>query len=347
MLTSIISHFNSISKALVFIPPSLKNSVTALGGSLGLEYGATAYIIGLYLTYPLGIIFNNVPLGNSRHLFSFVFGILILQLVVGVQFAHLLFCSSTSYILLKLLPTNTAKVAVPLFSLLYTVVGHLFNQYTDYMSYNLDYTACQMVLTIKLYSLAFNLSDGKKIADCKKANCEPPRATQKCAKFALEKMPTFIEYFGYVFCFSNILAGPAFEFASYKDAVNMTFVNRSSSKKSLPSRVGPVLQPLLTSLYCMTFYVILKDKFPILSPTDPQTALPVFLAMSTTPWVNRFAYQIFALFVNRHKYYTAWKSAEGATNIWYGGFEGYDEKSGEEKGWERSNNADILLCELR
>lgn len=55
---------------------------------------------------------------------------------------------------------------------------------------------------------------------------------------------------------------------------------------------------------------------------------------------------------NRFKYYFAWKSAEGACNTWYAGFEGWtksDEKDAEkkdvEKGWMNSCNVDLFLCE--
>ena len=105
--------------------------------------------------------------------------------------------------------------------------------------------------------------------------------------------------------------------------------------KPPPSRLVSVLKPLLISVYSMVFFFAMVPHFPILDPDDPQHNLPVFLAQVTAgiPWVGRLTYQTIALFVNRHKYFLCWKSAEGATNVWYGGFEGYDDK-GEEKGWE-------------
>jgi len=44
------------------------------------------------------------------------------------------------------------------------------------------------------------------------------------------------------------------------------------------------------------------------------------------------------------KYYFAWKNAEGASNIWFAGFEGFDE-DGNPKGWENSNNVDMFEFE--
>jgi len=53
-------------------------------------------------------------------------------------------------------------------------------------------------------------------------------------------------------------------------------------------------------------------------------------------------YIVVALFCNRHKYALAWKAAQGSTNVWFGGFEGYDEKTGEEKGWENRCASELM-----
>ena len=43
--------------------------------------------------------------------------------------------------------------------------------------------------------------------------------------------------------------------------------------------------------------------------------------------LKRWAYLFVALGFNRSKYYFAWKNAEGACNIWYAGFLGFDDKN--------------------
>ena len=93
-----------------------------------------------------------------------------------------------------------------------------------------------------------------------------------------------------------------------------------------------------------------------MDPVDPQKNAPVFVAVTSAysihsgcPWWKRYAYSWVALCMHRFKYYFAWKNAEGANNIWYAGFEGFDDK-GEPKGkgdnWENANNMDILGFEL-
>jgi hypothetical protein len=99
-------------------------------------------------------------------------------------------------------------------------------------------------------------------------------------------------------------------------------------------------------LLCLGIFVVGNGKFPLLDPTDPQHAIPVLIseAMLAKPMVERYAYSWLALFFIRFKYYFAWMNAEGANNIWYAGFEGFD-NNGKPKGWEVSNNIDVIQFE--
>ena len=103
----------------------------------------------------------------------------------------------------------------------------------------------------------------------------------------------------------------------------------------------------------MGIFVVGTGKFPIMDPTDPQKNAPTFVNESSPwsvhsgrPWHERYMYNWIALFMIRFKYYFAWKNAEGSNNIWYAGFEGFDE-NGEPIGWENANNIDIFQFEVR
>lgn len=39
-------------------------------------------------------------------------------------------------------------------------ISHIYRQYEDYLGWTLDYTGPQMILTLKLTSIAYNLKDG-------------------------------------------------------------------------------------------------------------------------------------------------------------------------------------------
>jgi len=196
---------------------------------------------------------------------------------------------------------------------------------------------------MKLYSLAYNLYDGERLA-----NGTEDRAAKKCSNVAVKEVPGIIEYLGYTFNFSTVLAGPAFEYKIYKDACDGTNLYDKDGKPlgKIPSNVMPSLKPFVVSLICLGLFVVGNGMFPLLDPTDPQNNLPVVITPEflEKPWVNRYMYSWVALFFIRMKYYFAWKNAEGACNLYYCGFEGFDEK-GNVKGWEYCNNIDIISFE--
>jgi len=325
-------------QTVVLVPAFVHGQVEALCEASGFDKETLSYLLGMLLCYPLGLIMLMLPSGKVKHAFSFILGVFLLQFTIGKQWVHHLLTSLVVYVMLLLLPPKVSKTAVPVFTMLYMTLGHLHRQYINYLGWDLDFTGTQMVLTMKLYSLAYNIYDGHLIAAGKQ-----DRAAKKCADLSLTAVPGIIEYLGYAFNFSTILAGPAFEYKIYADACDG--INLIGGTKK-PSNIWPTLKPFLTSIVCLGMFSVGNGMYPLLDPDDPQGNSPVVITdeFLAKPWLHRYLYTWVALFFIRQKYYFAWKNAEGACNIWYGGFEGYDEK-GQEKGWENSNNVDAIAFE--
>jgi len=337
-ITHIYSYGPLAEQTVVLVPSFVDAQVGSLSEAIGFDKETLSYTLGMFLCYPLGLIMLMLPYGKMKHVFSFILGAFLLQFTIGTQWIHHLISSLVVYVMLLILPPKFNKLAIPIFSMLYMTGGHLHRQYINYLGWDLDFTGTQMVLTMKLYSLAYNIYDGHLIAAGK-----PDRAAKKCAALSLEKVPGIIEYLGYTFNFSTILAGPGFEYKIYAAACDGTNLIGGTQK---PSNVWATLKPFLSSIICMGMFVVGNGMFPLLDPTDPQKGTPAILTEEflAKPWMYRYAYTWVALFFIRQKYYFAWKNAEGACNVWYAGFEGYDE-NGKEKGWENSNNVDAIAFE--
>ena len=322
------------------VPGFVREQVLSLSEAIGFDVETLNYVLGLFLCYPLAMIMNMIPYGSMRHVFSFLLGAFLLQFTLGVQWIHQLITSLVAYALFLIFPRKTTSVLVPAFAMLYLVMGHLHRQYINYLGYDLDFTGAQMVITQKLYMIAYNLYDGELLAKGK-AN----KAAEKCAPFALNKLPSLIEFLGYTFCFSNVLSGPTVEFSVYDDVCrgSVIFDKNGKPKGKVPSNVMPTIRPLVMSLVCMGLFVTLGGMFPINDPVDPQGATPVILTEDflAKPWIQRYFYMWMGLLAVRQKYYFAWKNAEGANNLWYAGFEGFDDK-GNPKGWDNCNNVNII-----
>ena len=321
------------------VPSFVTDQVATLSESIGFEQETLSYALGLFLCYPLGIIMAMLPYGAIRHAFSFLLGAFLLQFTIGKQWIHHMVTVVISYLMLLILPRRISKSVIPWFLMTYLTLGHLHRQYINYLGYDLDFTGSHMVLVMKLYSLGYNLYDGEQLAHGNKA-------AKKYEDVAITELPSFIEFLGYTFNFSSILAGPAFEFKIYKDACDGTHLYDANGKPKgkIPSRVLPTMKPFITSLICLGLFVVGTSIIPLLDVNDPQRSLPPIVTgdFMKNHWVYRFSYSCLAVFFTRQKYYFAWKNAEGACNIYYVGFQGFNDKDGTVKGWDHSCNMDII-----
>lgn len=330
-------------KTLILVPDVLRSQMVVVAELVGMDVETVSYVLGMFVCYPLGLIMLQIPYGMPRHLFSFLLGAFLLQFTLGVQWIHQLISSLIAYAMILLLPRKTLKLALPVFAMAYMCAGHLHRQYINYLGWDLDFTGTQMVLTQKLYMIGFNLYDGELLA-----KGSDDRAAKKCSQFALKKAPGLLEFLGYTFCFSNILAGPATEYSIYLGVIEgSVFKTPDGKMQKPPSNLIPTLWPLLQSLVCMALFLVIGGAFPLLDPADPQHNDPVIITDDFTKqfWPYRVFYCWCGLLAVRMKYYFGWKNAQGACNVWYSGFEGFDEK-GEPKGWSVSDNMDILGFEL-
>lgn len=328
---------------VVLVPTFVKTQVSGVADMIGMDFETVSYVLGLFACYPLGMIMAQMPYGKTRHFFSFFLGAFLLQLTLGVQWIHHLVTVLVAYGMILILPRNTLKFALPVFVMVYMTLGHLHRQYINYLGWDMDFTGPQMVLTQKLYMIGYNLYDGELLA-----KGTDNRAAKKCSKFALKENPGLLEFLGYTFSFSSLLAGPATEYATYLGAIEGTIFNKPDGKRgNIPSNIVPTLKPFILSLVCLGIHLTLSGMFPLLDPEDPQKATPIIIskAFLENPWYYRYFYCWVGLLGIRFKYYFGWNNAEGALNVWYAGFDGVDEK-GEPKGWDGANNIDILGFEL-
>ena len=180
-----------------------------------------------------------------------------------------------------------------------------------------------MVLTMKLTSFAYNLYDGT--YDRKNVFPTTPHTDKKKAKmyadrqqYAIEALPNPREFFGYVYCFTCLLAGPAFEYNDYVRTIDGSAFRRKDAHppSSEPSSVLPALLRLVVGVGCLAGHLVLGGRFPM-----AQLYSPVWVAAHPNH-VERFGYLVLALFSERLKYYFAWKVAEGASVLAGFGFQG-------------------------
>lgn len=307
------------------------------------------YTLGLLLVYPFSAIMYHLPNRNLKHFFSFFVGFALVQWIFGADWIHTFVSSIVTYLICLVAPAkHQAKIAF-WWMMGYMTAAHAYRMYVSYLSGAFDFTGTQMVLTMKLTSLAYNYYDGT--YDHKNVfNPNPPEKEARTyadrRKYALTKLPNLLEFLGYVYCFTCILAGPAFEYSDYQAAIDgsaYVIPSKDAEKKEKkvvkPGNLFPALQRLIVGLICMGIYLYFQGNVGRVS--DHYN--PEYIATYPNNFY-RFFLVCAALTGDRGKFYFAWKVAEGASILAGFGFEGYTPE-GKVKGWRGVENMDIVTFE--
>ncbi|CEG40878.1 lysophospholipid acyltransferase [Plasmopara halstedii] len=316
----------------------LNQQLAQLSQFVGVPVDQLRCVTCLLAAYPLAIVVRKVPNVATKHWLHICAGVSIAQFVYGTGWLHSLVSSLLTYAMVCVLPHKTAPLVVFLANMLFVAALHLHRMRVNYMGWSMDSTASQMLLLIRLTSFAFNYHDGvvANATTVKDGDSEHMKMVKQSRKqLAIPKIPSLLEFLGFVYCFTTFLAGPAFEYKEYSDAIHRTrFVDRNGVRRNI-SPTYAALSKLALGLGLMGLFV----RFGAFA------ALNEILNDDDQSMLLKWGRLLIALFLTRAKYYLAWKLAEGATVLTGTGFEGFDEQNNP-KGWDGVSNVDIIGFEL-
>jgi lysophospholipid acyltransferase len=216
------------------------------------------------------------------------------------------------------------------------------------MGWSMDFTGPQMVLTLKLISVAFNVYDAKRkltspsldgitdekvLADKRRVGKMIDTIAKERAEFALTSMPSVLEYLGFIYFPTSLLAGPVFELAEYRNLANNSIFKTSGFS---PSGCATATLLAVCKALVMMGLVMVSGMYPI-------------SAISSTEYGTwSVGYRWYFLYVSmaliRCKYYFGWFLSEGACILSGLGYAGVS-KEGKNL-WNRCQNVSPLMCEL-
>lgn len=114
-------------------------------------------------------------------------------------------------------------------TMIHLLVHQFFTQYGEQFGYVdksfVEYTGPLMILVIKLSNYSWACYDGSRKGD---------QLSVDQASTAIEKIPSTLSFFGYVFFFGGFFIGPAFEFKDYN-----SFILKEAPFDRIPSTFWP------------------------------------------------------------------------------------------------------------
>jgi hypothetical protein len=317
---------------------------------LKLNPSMVKFVLALYASVVLAV--PNRFLGSStlRHLYSIIVGAFLLQFAFGGAWLHLLLSSGLVYL------TNGATLNIraldpwrhwtaSIFAFAYLTSMHYYRLYTKVDATSVDFLVVQMVLMIKQYTFSYNLHDGMVAG---KANRESINRLQnqltestlaeKDAKRirrevkvlcdrqerSLTRLPSLLEYFGFVFNFTSSLVGPAFEISQYLAA------QQQGPFPEEALRYAAALKKLAIGVLFMCANLILTAFLPV-------DRIYTDALNESMPVLQKVIIAHFALMGVRYGYYFVWMLAEASCVL-----AGYGFHAGK---WDAVANVNILEVE--
>lgn len=174
-------------------------------------------------------ILENTP---ALHWLNFAFGSFLIAFVFGFNaYFQSLIQSVLVYLLMAFLPRKYKPQYFAFVGILgWTLIYHLYRTFSLQMDqYNtLDYASSQMLLTIKLTSIAFSYAD----------RLNPDTPVKYWKENSLKNLPSISEYLGYIYFFPTLFTGPTLTLKLYQDFFSKCFnAPQDSNEFPLSTRI--------------------------------------------------------------------------------------------------------------
>lgn len=190
--------------------------VPFLAEIIGTTTPALTLLISILMGYPLAIVYHKYvrKYAEYRHYYFILTGLDMAFCNFGLSLYHNILPILVMYICTKYIgPGKHHAIISFIFNMTYLLVGYVLTESEDY---DITWTMPHCVLTLKMIALSFDLWDGKKMA-------KGVELSANNKKTALEKYPTIVELFGFVYFPACFLVGPIFSFRRYDDFVTGKF----------------------------------------------------------------------------------------------------------------------------
>lgn len=257
-----------------------------------------------------------------RHFIASITGISLVAFCFGFQqTAITVFISTIVYLIIKVFPSNYSQHVVLVFTMASLSYFHLEAMYyRDPDDYIIDITLVLMIVVQKLTALGYNVHDGR--LPEKEIECLPKFRR----RYAIRTMPSYLEFFSYIFNFFSVLMGPMCFFTDYK--------------KHMDTDKGETRMRWIVAKKCSLAFSLLIANHILLKYINVANFIYGEESLINSTIFYKFLYTTLGIMILRCKYYFAWYFAEGICNS--AGF-GYN---AETKTWDLCCNVRWLKCEF-
>ncbi len=204
------------------------------------------YVSLLLASIGFGKVTRQIEDKTARKWASSAFGLLIVVIVSGWSTLHPLTSVMLHTLLVKLSPNHLVHWLNLAFGFLYLIFFRLCgSEYLPWLSPPPSHTnAIQMIMTLKLMGLAFEVHDSKKDQD---------QLEQRLKIKIHVQDPSAFDIFHYSFAHSGILTGPYYRFRTFQDLYETSYAKNADCDLAMIARI--IRAPFYVVLFLVSGYI--------------------------------------------------------------------------------------------
>ncbi|KAG9239400.1 MBOAT family protein-like protein [Amylocarpus encephaloides] len=316
--------------------PYIHTPFQYVAGILGASTDELKLIFSFLLSYPLAGVLKRVPDSKPALKNLFTIGVSAFYLVGLFDLwggaSTLAISSIGSYCIAKYIDGPFMPWIGFVFCMGHMSVNQLARQFENDPG-AVDITGAQMILVEKLTAFCWNVADGR-LKESDLSDFQKERA--------IKKLPSLLNFAGYVLFFPSLFAGPAFDYVEYENWIETTMfevpagINPANKpptrkKRKIPRSGTPATWKAVAGLLWIFSFLKLSGMYN----TD--------LVTGDTYMNYGYVRRIWILYMlgvtSRLKYYGVWALTEGSCILSGLGYKGVDPATGKVS-WDRLQNVD-------
>ncbi|THW49728.1 MBOAT family protein-like protein [Aureobasidium pullulans] len=322
--------------------PYINAPFVYVAGKLGAAPDELKLIFSFLLSYPLAGVLKRIPDSKPAQKNGFIIAVSMFYLIglfdLWAGLRTIFISAAGAYSIAAYVQGPYMPWVGFVFLMGHMSVNHIYRQIVNDPS-SVDITGAQMVLVMKLTAFCWNVYDGT-LPEASLTDHQKDRA--------LRKLPSLLDYAGFVLFFPSLFAGPAFDYVDYRRWIETTMFELppgidpskappTRKQRKIPRSGTPAAwKAAFGLLWILAFLQFSGYYYPDFLLSDGYKQYGLFRRV----WVLHMLGV-----TTRMKYYGVWSLTEGACILSGIGFKGVDPKTGKAD-WNRLQNVKPLEIEL-
>jgi lysophospholipid acyltransferase len=237
----------------------------------------------LFVSIPIGFIFQRIKDAHVRNICSFVLGFFLQYWVYREHVLFPLISALFTYYFLKFFGREKAVLHFVV-SMIYLSFFHVYKLMTDWSGWEVEISVILMINIPKYTAFTWSYQDGGK----KEEDLSPEQFRNR-----IVKLPSLLDYLSYIYFYGSAIVGPSYDYKVHEE-----FINRQGDYARDYHTLLPTLAYVGSGFINMMVVVLFEKTYNAFGTLTPEFAKRDFL--------GKCVYMVLSAQVMKSLYFTPW-----------------------------------------